>query len=789
MHRESKFIGLLTLLFLLAGALSAQMSDQQVIQELKKYQNSNMSQEEILLDLNSKGVTISQLQRIRAQYEENQDTSDFDTMSDINSPRSVLRDSAEIPLVIPEADRLPQEDRIYGQNLFSARNLSFVPNTNMPTPANYVLGPGDEVIIDVWGNSELNLKYIITPDGYITVPGVGRIMLNSLNIQQAESKIRTQFSTIYSDLDSPTPGTFLAISVGNLRTIKVHVMGEVVAPGTYDLSSFSSAFHALYVARGPSQLGSLRNIRIFRGGRNVATVDLYEYLMKGNSIDDISLHDGDIVMVEPYSLLVQITGEIRRPMWYEMREDETLEDLLRFAGGFSGNAYRSNVSLQRKGSNEMEAFTLNQPEYATFNLKDGDQIIVGNVLEKFSNMVEITGAVERPGKYALGDRIKTVRDLVNIALGPTGDAYLQRALLYREREDLRQAIESFNLSALLDNRIADIPLRKNDRLHIPSIFSLEDSITVYIDGAVRHRGSYPFALNMRIEDVILQAGGLSQDASTARVDVYRRIKDPSSMTIPPTMSEVYTFTLQEGIIVSSDPTFTLQPFDEIVVRRSPGYEPQRNVTIEGEILFSGRYAKKTRNERISELVERAGGLTEYAYPKGARLLRKLTPDEIERTRRALKTRARMETESKLIDSLDLTEQYVGIDLDKAMKNPGGQDDIILREGDVLTIPQFNNTVNISGGVMYPNTVTFQKNMKLGGYIQQAGGYSRLAMKSKPFVIYANGQVATGRWARIEPGCEIVVPERPEKAPMSLQGILGISTSIVSIAVLISNLVK
>ena len=789
MHREYKFISLLTLLFFVTGALFAQMSDQQAIQELRKYENSGMSQQQIMIELNKKGITASQLQRIRTQYEERQNITNGDAKSNYDLSSIILRDTTEIPLIPLRTLPLIPEERIYGQNFFSATNLTFAPNMNMPTPANYVLGPGDEVIIDMWGNSELNVRYTITPDGHIIVPGLGRITLSGLNVQQAESKIRNQFSSIYSDLDSSTPGTFLAISVGNVRTIKVNVMGEVATPGTYTLSSFASAFHALYVSGGPSEIGSLRNIRIFRASRNVATVDLYEYLMKGDNSGDINLHDGDIVMVEPYSILAQITGEIRRPMWYEIREDETLQDLIRFAGGFSGNAYRANVSLLRKGSNEMEAFTLNQPEYATFNLQDGDQIEVGNILEKFSNIVEITGAVERPGRYAVGDRIKTVRDLVDIALGPTGDAYLQRALLYREQDDLRQTMESFDLSALLNNRIADIPLRKNDRLHVPSIFSLEDSVTVSVDGSVRTPGNYPFALNMRIEDAILQAGGLNEEASTARIDVYRRIKDPSSTVTPPTMSEVYTFTLREGEIVSSDPSFVLQPFDQIVVRRSPGYEPQENITISGEVLFGGRYAKKTRDERLSSLVERAGGLTEYAYAKGAKLRRRSTPEEIERSRNALMTQARIESDSSFVNSLDLTVQYIGIDLEKALKRPGGDDDIILREGDILSIPQLTNTVKISGGVMYPNTVSYNKRMSLDSYVRQAGGYSRLAMKNKPFVIYMNGKVSTGRWAKIEPGCEIVVPERPDKEPMSLQGILSMSTTVASLALLISNLIR
>lgn len=788
MHRKYRFFGLLTSLLLLTATLSAQMSDQQVIQELRKYENSGMSQQQILTELAKKGIKSEQLQRIRRQYEEGSVT-EAEVESNYDPTKGGFRDTSEVPVITTETPQETPEEQVYGQNFFRKGNLTFAPNMNMPTPANYVLGPGDEIIIDVWGNSELNVRYTINPDGHITVPGLGRISLSGLSVAQAESKIKTQFSTIYSDIDSTEPGTFLAISVGNVRTIKVNVMGEVITPGTYTLSSFASAFHALYVSGGPSKIGSLRNIRIFRNGRDAATVDLYAYLMEGDNSGDINLHDGDIVMVEPYQSLAQVTGEVKRPMWYEMREGETLDDLIRFAGGFSGNAYRANVTLHRQGSTEMEAYTLNQPEYASFKLNDGDRIAVGNILEKYANMVEITGAVERPGKYAVGDRVKTVRDLIEIAQGTTGDAYPYRALLYREQDDLRQTMESFDLDALLHGQIKDIPLRKNDRLHIPSIFSIEDSVTISVTGSVRAPGNYPFALNMRIEDAILRAGGLTEDASTARVDVFRRVKDPASTSSPVTTSEIYNFTLEEGKILTDTPWFVLQPFDQIIIRRSPGYEPQENVTINGEVLFGGQYAKRDREERLSSLVRRAGGLTYAAYAKGARLLRRQRPEEIERSRRALKASARIGSDSAIIDQMDLTFQYVGIDLEKAIQRPGGPDDVILREGDVLTVPRFNNTVKISGGVMYPNTVTYKKNMKLGGYIGQAGGYTRLAMKSKPFVIYANGKVATGRWAKIEPGCEIIVPEKPDREPMSIQGILGITTSIASIALLINNLVN
>lgn len=785
------------LIFLfITGSLFAQMSDQQVIDELRRYQSSGMSQEQIAAEMVKKGVTTSQMQRLRDQYMGQEAISTGALKSNNSLDGDVLRGEAgfEEAATATEGAVEPGE-RIYGQNLFSSQNLTFAPNMNMPTPANYVLGAGDQIIIDVWGDSELNVQYTIAPDGHITVPGIGRIQLSGMNVKQAESRIRTQFSTIYSDLDSSEPHTFLAISVGNVRTIKVNVMGEVRTPGTYTLSSFSSAFHAMYAAGGTTNIGSLRNIRIFRAGRQAAEIDLYEYLMKGNSMSDITLQDGDIVMVEPFGSLVQVIGEVRRPMWYEMKPDETLEDLIRYSGGFSGNAYTAALTLLRSGEEEMEAYTLSQPEYSTFQLKDGDRVEVSSILEKYANMVEITGSVYRPGRYAIGDRINTVRDLIEIAQGTTGDAYLQRALLYRENDDLTRSMESFNVSDLMSGRINDITLKKNDLLHIPSVLSLDDRFTVYIGGEVRKPDSYPYADNMRLEDIILQAGGITEAASTARIDVYRRTKDPGSTTLGDQSSIMQSFTLVDGEIISSDPDFVLQPYDQIIVRRSPAYEIQQMVTIEGEVLFEGDYAKISKDERLSSLVNRAGGLTQYAYIKGARLSRRLTADELEKVKESLRIKAQadqLDTDSllqKQLEAVDLSTQYVAINLEKALKNPGGQEDIILREGDVLTIPEYNELVKISGGVLYPNLVTYRKHKKLGYYIDQAGGYSRLALKSKPFVVYMNGEVASGRWAKIEPGCEIIVPERPEREPMSLQGILSLGTSIASIALLISNLVR
>jgi protein involved in polysaccharide export with SLBB domain len=775
--------------FSLSVSLFAQMTDQEVINEALKYNQSGLSSEQITRELLSRGATLAQLNLLQSQnanLEESSDSvvSNYDPMTD---SERVVKTVTALP---KNQTTIPSPNQVFGQDFFSAGNLTFQPSMNLPTPANYILGPGDEIIIDVWGNSELNLRYTITPDGYIAVPGLGRINLNGMRIDQATSRIRNEFSSIYADLDSPDPGTFLAISLGNLRSIQVNVMGEVVTPGTYTLSSFATAFHALYAAGGPNAIGSLRSIQVFRNGRIAATIDLYEYLIRGNNMNDITLQEGDIVRVNPYQALVQITGEVKRPMWYEMQNHETLNDLIDFAGGFKGEAFKNYVKVTRKGETDKQAYTVKSEQYPYFNLQDGDQVTVGDIIDKFSNMVVIDGAVHRPGEYAIGENIRTVRDLINVAQGTTGDAFLPRVLLYRELPDLTRSIRAIDLAALMDGKIDDIELEKNDRLFVSSVLDLESEPTVYIGGAVRKPGEYPYASNMSVEDIILQAGGVTEGASLSRIDIFRRIKDTKSITSTNTSSKSFTFSLDNGLVISDEAlSFSLEPFDQVVVRMSPGYEIQQKVVVNGEVLFAGEYAKIRKDERISSLIQRAGGLTDEAYVKGARLTRKMNESEIARAKDALRAEVKLMGDSMSIDEMEMDTYYVGIDLEKALKKPGGDDDIILREGDVLHVPYYNSTVKISGAVMYPNTVTYNKRAKLSSYVRMAGGYSRLAMKNNSYVIYMNGQVAVGRHARIEPGCEIVVPEKPERQPISVQGILGIATSVTSIALLISNLLR
>jgi len=786
-HFSRIFLLSLTLFFYVISA-NAQMSDEQVASEAMRMSQQGASPSQVFQQLSKRGVTAVQFQRIREKMgKQGQTTVEVGT----NTVNETATERNDV-IVIPSTTNTPPEgpNDVYGQNFFRQSNLTFAPNTNMPTPANYVLGPGDEVIIDVWGDSELNLKYTITPDGYIAVPGLGRIQLSGMNIQQATTRIRNSFSSIYSDLDSSTPRTFLGISVGNTRTIKVNVMGEVKVPGTYTMTSFASAFHALYAAGGPNEIGGLRSIRIYRGGKVVANIDLYEYLMKGNSQKDITLRDGDIVKVDPHQILAQITGEVKRPMKYEMKPAESMEDLVAFAGGFTGNAFRGNVEVTRRGSTEMETYTVNSDQYPYFNLNDGDLIQVDKILNRFTNKVEISGAVNRAGTFGISDQIRTVKDLINAAQGIRGDAYLQRGLLYRQLEDFSTEMQSVNIDDLLKNRIPDIVLRKNDRLFIPSIYNINEEVNITISGAVRKPGEYAYATNMSVEDVILRAGGLTEGASLARVDVFRRVKDPYSTVVSKKTGLAYSFTLKDGLALATQAkTFTLEPFDEIVVRSSPGYSEQEMVEIKGEVLFGGKYAKLQRNERISSLVQRAGGLTPQAFAKGARLTRLMNENERQRAIDAIKADLKMSRDSTLTEEMNLTHQFVGIDLAKAIEHPGSDEDIVLREGDILSIPYYTGTVKISGGVNYPVTVTYKKGMTVDGYIRQAGGYSRLAMSRKPFVIYMNGKGSSGKWAKVEPGSEIIVPTRPDREPMSPQTIMSLTTSIGTLALLVANFFK
>ena len=778
-----------TAVFLLVAVVAyGQLSDQQVINEVKRLQASGASQQQILLELAAKGVTREQAERLQAQYQGSGTATDGTQMETERRTRQSFSETSDF--YDPELERFtmfrqdttPPSSQIFGRNLFSTRDLSFEPSMNLPTPENYQLGAGDEVIIDIWGNSELTVRQEISPDGYINVPNIGPIYLQGMDVKEASAKLKSAFGRIYSDLRSANPRTFIQISVGNVRTIKVNIMGEVERPGTYSLSSFASVFHALYAAGGINEIGSLRDIKVYRNGKLQVQADIYEYLLRGDSSKDIILKENDIVKVEPYNNRVQITGQVKRPMIYEMMGDETLAQLIGYAGGFASDAYKRNVQLVRHGVTERRMFTVEMTDYESFVMQDGDSVSVGGILERYENRVEIAGAVFRPGTYAIDQRVQTLLDLVTVAEGPREDAFLGRAILNRQNPDLSRTVESVDLGKLLSGEFADIPLKKNDRFYVMSEDSLRQEYTVTLEGEVMNPGDYPYADNMSIEDLIITGGGLRESASHIKIDVARRTRNALAREETIDISEIYSFSIENGLVISGDKDFVLKPFDIVSVRRSPGYKEQERVTMQGEVVFPGSYSKQHNNERISSFIKRAGGLTPSAYSKGATLLRQMDEREQNMTDAALRLSVQQSRDSIVVDSVDRIKEgyYVGIDLEKIMESPGRNEDIVLREGDVLDIPILNNVVKISGGVMYPNAVAYRDNMTLGDYIDNAGGYVRGARRSKVYVVYMNNTVSKGRGSKIEPGCEIIVPVKPESVGTSWSDVIGVTTSVLSV---------
>ena len=677
---------------------------------------------------------------------------------------------------------------VFGRNIFNSRNLTFAPSQNLATPANYKLGPGDEIIIDIWGSNQNTIRETISPDGNISIETLGLVYLNGMTVKEADNYLRRELSKIYSGIDGKE--TDIKLSLGQIRTIQINVMGEVAVPGTYALSSFSTVFHALYRAGGVNNLGSLRNINLMRDGKKVATVDVYDFILKGKTMDDVKLQEGDVIIVPPYEMLVDIQGNVKRPMFYEMKSGETVKSLIEYAGNFTGDAYTKNIRMTRQNGREYQIYTIDDLDYSVFQLMDGDVLSVSAMLDRYENRVEIKGAVYRPGIYQFSGQLNTVKQLVQKAEGLMGDAFLNRAVLHREREDLTMEVISINIKAVMEGTSPDIPLQRNDKLYIPSIHDLQDIGEITIFGEVARPDTYPYAENTTLEDIIIQAGGLKESASTVRVDVSRRIKDSKGTETPSQIGEMFSFSLKDGFVVDGEPGFKLKPYDQIYVRKSPAYQSQVNVSVSGEILYEGNYALTQKTERVSDLVKKAGGVTPYAYIKGARLSRHINDDERKRMETVLDMARNSQKDSIDANQLELGNiYYVGLDLEKAIANPGSDYDIVLREGVRLEIPEYNNTVRISGAVMYPNTVTYRDGKALKYYVEQAGGYGFRAKKSRAYVVYMNGQVAKAKKLNhnlIQPGCEIIVPTK-EKNEFKLQNILSIATTSTSLATMIASI--
>lgn len=825
------------------------MSDTQVMQYVQNGMQQGKSQQQLTSELARMGVTRQQAERIKKLYQQSQKNGNSFSTGAINNSRIRTKEGAAIGLegemtqdefglnpITPEGVQKPKEykyvitqelklgkdtlnltmdengnlvsedlifykedsdeNQVFGRNIFNSEQLTFEPSMNLPTPANYKLGPGDEVIVDVWGANQTTIQETISPDGVINVPNLGLVYLSGLTVEQATKHLRRELNKIYAGLEDENPSSQIKVSLGNGRTIQINVMGEVEKPGTYALSAFSTVFHALYNAGGVNDIGSLRNIQVARNGKTVANVDIYDFIMNGRTNHDISLQEGDVIIVPPYAALVKVEGNVKRPMKYEMKEDETVATLLKYAGNFSSDAYTRSLRIVRQNGKEYQVMTVDDMDYSVFKLRDGDVLTAEAILNRYENKLEIKGAVYRPGIYQFGGQLNTVKQLVEKADGIMADAFLGRAVLHRQREDLTREIIQVDLKGILNGTKPDIELKRNDLLYIPSIHDLQDMGNIEVFGEVARPGKYIYADNMTLEDLVIQAGGLLESASTVKVDVSRRIKNNQGTEAPAQIGEMYSFALKDGFVVDGTPGFVLEPYDQVYVRKSPGYQKQANVTVEGEILYEGTYSLTNKSERLTELVMKAGGITKFAYARGAKLMRKANEEELKRMQEVIDMMKR-ENPSKT-DTLKVDSVFsVGIDLQKAMMHPGSDADVVLREGDRLIIPEMQNTVKINGAVMMPNTVSFQKGKSVKYYINQAGGFANNARKSKAFIIYMNGQVAkAGRSGTnlIEPGCEIIVPvkDKEKAARWNLQSIISLASSIGSLgltAASVANILK
>ena len=843
-----------------ANAQSSSMTDDQVMRMVVKEHERGTSNAQIVTKLMQQGVDISQIRRVRNKYERQMkqdgisgtstevaskdatrlrsnngktreeygtgfsersenysnyrvktdnsythtyDENDPEYMSFQNEMNGLIPDSTQL-LKQLLAERDMKHKKVFGRDIFNNKELSFEPNMNIATPQNYRLGPGDAVIIDIYGASQKTIQSTVSPDGEVTIEGYGPVSVSGLTVAQANARLRNTVGSRYRS-------SRIKLTVGQTKTIMVNVMGEVKAPGTYTLSAFATVFHALYMAGGTNDLGTLRNIKVYRNNRLVTVVDIYDYILNGKLTGNVRLADNDVIVVGPYDCLVTIAGKVKRPMIYEMKKNESVNSLLKYSGGFTGDAYKKSVRVNRKTGRERSVYNVEEFDFSSFRIDDGDSISVDSILPRYANTVEVKGAVFRPGLYNIGDQINSVRTLVEHAEGLTEDAFTARAVMHRMKSDRNLEVVSVDIAGIMAGTTPDIPLKENDVLFIPTRQDKVTERTITIRGEVQYPGTYRYADNETIEDFVLQAGGLTDKASTINVLVSRRVQDAKATAPDSLIAKTYTLSLKDGFVMDGTPGFILMPFDEVSIRKSPAYVEQQNVSAEGEVLFGGTYTLSRRNARLSDLFKKTGGATEQAYLKGAKLMRKATEIEKERMRAVLKmqqeqqqknllqlaassnnasgiTQAAKDAQAADLQKFNVPNEYpVGIDLTEALKHPGSDADVILREGDRLIVPQYNGTVKINGAVMYANTVAYEKGKSVSKYIDEAGGFASDANKSKAYIIYMNGKVAkVGHGAKVQPGCEIVIPSKM-KRKMSMAETMSLGTSMSSIAAMIATI--
>ena len=797
---------LIMMMGLTMGAYAQKISDTQALQYAVQLKKQGASESDIAAKLLQRGATMDQIQRMRRQYAKQITNQGMDNTVDnaIGDAQNRMRVNNEVtdneitthegemaPVYqAPEAAATTVEEtgkKVFGRDIFNKKNLTFEPQMNIATPQNYVLGPGDQLIIDVYGDTQKSESLTVSPDGDVTVPDYGPVHVSGLTVAAAQSRIRSRLGSYYASSE-------IKVALGQTRTILVNVMGEVKTPGTYTVSAFATVFHALYMAGGVNDLGTLRNIKVYRQGRLISTVDVYQFILNGRLAGNVRLADNDVIQVGTYDAIVDISGRVKRPMAYELREGESLSTLLNYCGGFANDAYKKSVRVLRNNGRMKSVFNVEEFECNAFKMADGDVVTVDTIYDRFENMVEVKGAVYRPGLYQLGEKITSVRTLLDYVEGVTEEAMISRAVLRRMKANRTQEVLSVDLKGILEGTAADLPLENEDVLFIPTMAEHMNLRTLTIDGEVIFPGTYEYAENTTIEDLILQAGGLTDKASTVKVDVARRVINPEATAASTDIAKTFSFSIKPGFEFDGDRSFTLEPYDVVSVRRSPVSAELVTVRVGGEIAFAGSYALNVKNQRLSDVVKEAGGIIPGAYVRGARLIRQMNEDE----RARMKELVEMARQSSSSDSLSLeqlalqTTYSVGIHLDEALANPGCDEDIELHDGDQLIIPRYNRTVKISGDILKPNVVAFKDKKNYKYYIEQAGGYGKRARTSHTYILYQNGTIAKASKAKVEPGCEIVVPTKGPKDPNSVTQWLGIGTSAASLATMfisIANMLK
>lgn len=845
-----KLILLLFLSFITCVEVSAQssMSDAKVIEFIQKEQKAGTGQAQIVTKLMQKGVTVNRLREIRKKYEKlggqsTQGATDLSGQTDNRSRKpkknTVKNDKNQSPYRVADDmmhdiyddknaelhdmqtelnDFMPdslsmfnremeqmykKQRKVFGRDIFNNKHLSFEPNMNIATPQNYVLGPGDQVFVDIYGASQKSVTTNVSPDGYINIEGFGPVQVSGLTVAQANSRLRSTLGQRYSN-------SKIKLTIGETRSIMVNVMGEVKVPGTYTLNAFSSVFHALYMAGGISEIGTLRNIKIYRHNKLVSTVDIYDYILNGKLTGNVRLADNDVIVVGPYESLVNITGKVKRPMFYEMKRTESLGTLLKYAGGFTGDAYTNTVRVTRKAGKEYSVWNVTEFDMNGFNLTDEDSVSVDSVIARYENTVELRGAAYRPGMYQIGERVNTVRDLLKVADGLKDEAFTDRVIIHRMRKDRTLEVMSINLTAIMAGNDADVPLQNEDVLFIPSKEDNNKALTLKIYGEVYYPGQYQYAEGMTVEDFVLQAGGLKERASKQNVTISRRgVSHSADITKRGTRAQTFHIDLKDGFAIDGKEGFKLQPFDEVYVNKDPEFREQANVAVEGEVMTEGTYSLSSDNTRVSDVLALCGGVTAQAAKNGAYIMRKYYNDE-ERRRQIQLDKQRSDwaynlaggqmgtdgkqrfADSLLVERIMREDEYkVAVNLQKSIEEPGSIDDVVLRDGDRLVIEPQNNTVKVSGSVPYPNTVPYIKGKSARFYMGQAG--TRGARNRKwAYVVYQNGSAAMVRdGAKIEPGCEVVVPERntASNVTQNVSLITGILSTLATLGAVVVSLLK